>query len=247
MRFDIFTLFPEMFSGVFNESILQRARESHLLEIVLHDIRDYTTDRHHVTDDYTYGVGGGMVMKPEPIITSVEAVLDLHGSPPDYPLILLSPQGRLFDQAMAHKLAAHPRIALICGHYEGVDERVREILGAQEVSIGDYVLTGGEIPAMVVVDAVARYIPGVLGQPGAPHQDSHATGLLEYPQYTRPLEFRGKQVPDILVSGNHGEVARWRRREALRRTLQRRPDLLAHAPLSEDDRECLRELGWMGG
>ena len=195
-------------------------------------------------------------MKPDPIVTAVESALQLNAfgerafaertqqTPRDYPLILLSPQGRLFNQALARELSRYPRLALICGHYEGVDDRVREILDAQEISVGDYVLTGGEIPAMVIVDAVSRYIAGVVGHPDAPHQDSHATGLLEYPQYTRPLEFRGRRVPEILLSGHHGEVARWRRREALRRTLERRPDLLARAELTEDEKRFLRELGW---
>jgi len=244
MRFDIFTLFPQMFAGVFDESILQRARAAGLIEIAVHNIRDVTTDKHHVADDSSYGGGGGMVMKADPIVTAVESVLQLNETPRAYPLILLSPQGRLFTQALAQDLARYPRLALICGHYEGVDDRVREILGATEVSIGDYVLTGGEIPAMVIVDAVSRYIAGVVGQPTAPLQDSHATGLLEYPQYTRPLEFRGLRVPDILLSGHHGEVARWRRREALRRTLERRPDLLARAELTEEDKQFLRGLGW---
>jgi tRNA (guanine37-N1)-methyltransferase len=247
MRFDIFTLFPEAFSGVFDASILQRARASGLIDIVLHNIRDYAVDKHHITDDYTYGGGGGMVMKPEPIVAAVENVLNVKGPEHDLPIVLLSPEGRLFTQALAQEFARSPRLALICGHYEGVDERVREILGADEISIGDYVLTGGEIPAMAIVEAVARYIPGVVGQPSAPHQDSHATGLLEQPQYTRPLEFRELRVPDILLSGNHGEVARWRRRESLRRTFERRPDLLARADLSDEDKQFLRELGWMGG
>jgi tRNA (guanine37-N1)-methyltransferase len=244
MRFDIFTLFPGMFAGVLDESILLRARAAGLIEIVLHNIRDYTGDKHHVTDDYTYGGGGGMVMKPEPIVTAVEAELNLKETPRTYPLILLSPQGHLFSQAVAQELAQYPRLALICGHYEGVDERVRALLGADEISIGDYVLTGGEIPALVIVDAVSRLVPGVLGQASAPHQDSHATGLLEYPQYTRPLEFRGQRVPDILLSGHHGQVARWRRQEALRRTWERRPDLLAHVQLTEEEKEFLRGLGW---
>jgi tRNA (guanine37-N1)-methyltransferase len=246
MRFDIFTLFPEVFSGVFDASILQRARASGLIDIVLHNIRDYAVDKHHITDDYTYGGGGGMVMKPEPIVAAVENVLNVKGPEHDLPIVLLSPQGRLFTQALAQGFARAPRLALICGHYEGVDERVREILGADEISIGDYVLTGGEIPAMAIVDAVARYLPGVVGQPSAPHQDSHATGLLEQPQYTRPLTFRELRVPDILLSGNHGEVGRWRRRESLRRTFERRPDLLRRAELSEEDKQFLSELGWMG-
>lgn len=237
MQFDIFTLFPEIFTGVFDESILKRAREAGLLEIDLHDIRDYTTDKHHVTDDYTYAGGGGMVMKPEPIFAAVESVL---GAPPQAPVILLSPQGRVFDQQIAYELVRHLRIALICGHYEGVDERVREHLATDEISIGDYVLTGGEIPAMIIVDAVARLIPGVLGDPAAPRKDSHATGLLEGPHYTRPAEFRGWRVPDVLLSGNHALVEKWRRRESLRRTLERRPDLLEKVELSAEERAFLK-------
>lgn len=243
MRFDVFTLFPEIFAGAFEESILKRAREARLLEIALHDIRDATTDKHHVTDDYPYAGGGGMVMKPDPVFASVEAVL---GAPPQIPVILLSPQGRVFNQRIARELAAYPHIALICGHYEGVDERVREHLATDEISIGDYVLTGGEIPAMVIVDAIARLIPGVLGHPTAAAHDSHASGLLEGPHYTRPVDFRGWRVPDILLSGNHAQVDWWRRRESLRRTLQARPDLLDRTELTDADREFLRSLGWQG-
>ncbi len=239
MRFDIFTLFPEIFAGVFDESILKRAQDAQLAEINLHDIRDYTTDKHHVTDDYPYAGGGGMVMKPAPIFAAVEAIL---GTPPSAPVILLTPQGRVFTQAMARELAQQPHIALICGHYEGVDERVREHLVTDEISIGDYVLTGGEIPAMVLVDAVTRLLPGVLGDPAAPMHDSHAASLLEGPHYTRPADFRGWQVPDTLMSGNHAQVAKWRRQESLRRTLARRPDLLANAELSDDDRAYLKWL-----
>ena len=268
MRFDIFTLFPEIFAGVFDESIIQRAREARLVEIALHDIRTYTTDKHHVTDDYPYAGGGGMVMKPEPIFAAVEAVLGLEvgnlkledGSAPPSPtsnlqpptsnfqlptpIILLTPQGRVFDQAIARELARHARLALICGHYEGVDERVREHLATDEISIGDYVLTGGEIPAMVIVDAVTRLIPGALGDPSAPAHDSHASGLLEGPHYTRPAEFRGWSVPDILLSGNHAQNAAWRRRESLRRTFKRRQELLSKVELSDDEREFLKTLGW---
>ncbi len=243
MRFDIFTLFPEMFAGVFDESILKRARDAGLVEILLHDIRDATTDKHHVTDDYPFAGGGGMVMKPDPIFASVEQVL---GAPPTIPVILTSPQGRVFNQAVALELAQHPHIAIICGHYEGVDERVREHLATDEISIGDYVLTGGEIPAMTIVDAVARLIPGVLGHPTAAIQDSHATGLLEGPQYTRPAEYRGWRVPDMLLSGNHAQIAAWRRRESLRRTLEKRPELLDRVELTEDEREFLESLGWKG-
>lgn len=242
MRFDIFTLFPEMFSGVFDEGILQRARETERIEVVLHDIRAYATDKHHVTDETAYGGGGGMVMKPEPIFAAVEDVL---GSDPAArpPVILMTPQGKVFDTDMARALAQQSRIALICGRYEGIDERVRALV-SDEVSIGDYVLTGGEIPAMVLVDAVSRFLPGVVGDPSAPHQDSHATGLLEHPHYTRPIEFREMRVPDILVSGHHANIERWRRQESLKRTLERRPDLLSRANLSAADKIFLRDFGW---
>jgi len=252
MHIDVFTLFPGMFLGVLQESILKRAQEMGRLSIAVHNIRDYTTDRHHITDDAPYGGGGGMVMKPEPIFRAVEAVLGVSvpspageggpeiGEAP--PIILLTPQGRLFTQQIAQELAAYERLALICGHYEGVDERVRLGLATDQISIGDYVLTGGELPAMVIIDAVARLLPGVLGAPGAAAEDSHATGLLEYPHYTRPPLFRDMAVPDTLLSGDHAGIARWRRREALRRTWQRRPDLLLNADLSEADRDVLVEL-----
>nr|BBH94068.1 tRNA (guanine-N(1)-)-methyltransferase [Thermogemmatispora argillosa] len=242
MHIDIFTLFPAMFEGPFSESILKRARERGLLSIALHNIRDFTTDKHHVVDDYPYGGGVGMVMKPEPIFAAVEAVY--QGGP----IILLTPQGRLFNQQIARELAREPRLSLICGHYEGVDERVAEHLATDQLSIGDYVLTGGELPAMVVVDAVARLIPGVLGHDESTHEESHSNYLLEYPQYTRPPEFRGWKVPEILLSGNHAQIARWRRKEALRRTRRRRPDLFAKLDLSsKEDQKLLKELeaeGW---
>jgi len=245
MRFDIFTLFPQMFQGPFSDSILKRASEAGLIELCVHDIREYTTDRHHVCDDYPYGGGAGMVMKPEPIFAAVEAVLGAavgsDAEPPAVPIILLTPQGRLFSQTVAQELSRSARLALICGHYEGVDERVRLHLATDEISIGDYVLTGGELPAMVVVDAVSRLVPGVLDA-GSTLQESHGDGLLEYPQYTRPPDFRGWQVPDVLLSGNHGQIAAWRREQSLLRTLRRRPDLLARAPLSERDRQVLRAL-----
>jgi tRNA (guanine37-N1)-methyltransferase len=244
MRIDIFTLFPEMFTGPFDASIIRRARDAGQVTIALHNIRDYATDRHHVTDDTPYGGGGGMVMKPEPIWNAVEGVLgfDPSGRSGLPPIILLTPQGRLFTQAVARELSAHPRLLLICGRYEGVDERVRQFLATDEISIGDYVLSGGEIPAMAIVDTVVRLLPGVLGDPGATTDDSHASGLLEYPHYTRPPVFRGHAVPDILLSGHHAEVERWRRRQALRRTYRRRPDLLARAALSAKDREFLARL-----
>jgi tRNA (guanine37-N1)-methyltransferase len=240
MRFDIFTLFPEVCEPYLQTSILQKARQRGLVEINLYNIRDWTSDRHHVTDDEPYGGGGGMVMKPEPIFAAVEGVL---GSPLACPLILLTPQGRLFNQAAAQELAQQPRLALLCGRYEGVDERVRQHLVSDEVSIGDYVLTGGELPALVLVDAIARNLPGVLGDPEGAWDDSHAMGLLEYPHYTRPPEFRGWHVPEVLLSGDHARIARWRREQALLRTQQRRPDLLAKAPLSDADRKYLANPG----
>jgi tRNA (guanine37-N1)-methyltransferase len=205
----------------------------------VHNIRAWATDRHHVTDDEPYGGGGGMVMKPDPVFAAVEGKL---GSQPDCPVILMTPQGRVFDQKIALELSHQPRLALICGRYEGVDERIRTHLVTDEISIGDYVLTGGELPALIVIDAVARLLPGVLGDPDGPFDDSHAAGLLEYPHYTRPPEFRGWTVPEILLSGDHGKIARWRREQSLARTLQRRPDLLKDAPLTDADQEFLNHF-----
>jgi tRNA (guanine37-N1)-methyltransferase len=239
MRFDIFTLFPEVLEPYLQTSILQRARQRGLVEFNLYNIRDWTTDRHHVTDDEPYGGGGGMVMKPAPIFAAVEGVL---GSPPACPVVLLTPQGRLFTHAIAQELAQQARLALLCGRYEGVDERVRQHLVSDEISIGDYVLTGGELPALIVADAVTRFLPGVLGDPEGAWDDSHAMGLLEYPHYTRPPEFRGHAVPEALLSGDHARIARWRREQALLRTKQRRPDLLERADLSEADRKFLASL-----
>lgn len=239
LSFDIFTLFPEVFTPYVQTSILQRAQESLLVKLQLHNIRDWTTDRHHVCDDMPYGGGGGMVMKPEPIFTAIEAVL---GSPPSCPVILLTPQGRVFTQAVAEQLSQQAHLALLCGRYEGIDERVREHLVTDEISIGDYVLSGGEVPAMVLIDAITRLLPGALGDPEGAWDDSHATGLLEYPHYTRPPEFRQWRVPDILLSGDHARIARWRRQQALLRTQQRRPDLLEKANLSDTDRDFLSDL-----
>lgn len=247
MRFDVFTLFPEVFEPYLNTSILQRARERKLLEVFLHNIRDWTTDRHHITDDDPYGGGGGMIMKPEPIFAAVE---DILGSPPCCPVVLLTPQGRLFNQSIAQEFAfqqfepspGEARLALLCGRYEGVDERVRQHLVSTEISIGDYVLTGGELPAMVVIDAITRLLPGALGAPAGAWEDSHASGLLEYPHYTRPANFRGWIVPEVLLSGDHARIARWRREQALLRTWERRPDLLAKASLSQEDRNFLEKL-----
>ena len=243
MRIDVFTLFPEMFQEPLQGSILGRAVEHGLLSVDLHNFRDHTRDRHHTVDDYAYGGGPGMVLKPDPLFQAVESLL---GAPPKCPVVLLTPQGRVFRQADAERLAGEERFALICGHYEGFDERISEHLATEELSIGDFVLTGGEIAAMVVIDAVARLLPGVLGSDESAAADSHASGLLQHPQYTRPAEFRGWTVPDVLLSGDHQAVARWRRRQSLQRTLQRRPDLLEKADLSQEDREFLREIGWEG-
>ena len=223
MRFDVFTLFPETFTPYLQASILQKAAERGLVGISLHNIRDWARDKHHTTDDTPYGGGGGMVMKPEPVFEAVEAVL---GPEPACPVILLTPQGRVFNHTIAEELVQHERIALLCGRYEGVDERIRTGLVTDEISIGDYVLTGGELPAMIVIDAVSRLIPGVLGDPDGAADNSHATGLLEYPHYTRPPEFRGQAVPEMLLSGDHAKIEQWRREQSLLRTLQRRPDLL---------------------
>jgi tRNA (guanine37-N1)-methyltransferase len=239
MQFDVFTLFPEVLESYLQTSILKRAQQNNLLTVKLYNIRDWTADRHHTTDDTPYGGGGGMVMKPEPIFSAVEAVC---GVTPDCPVILLSPQGRIFNQQVALELAQFERLALLCGRYEGIDERVVEHLVSDEISIGDYVLTGGELPALVLIDAISRFVTGVLGDPEGAQDDSHASGLLEYPHYTRPPEFRGWSVPEVLLSGDHGRIARWRREQALRRTLERRPDLLERAELSEAERKYLQKL-----
>lgn len=234
MRIDILCLFPEMFVSPFDCSIIKRARECGLVEVVVHNIRDYTHDKHRTVDDYAYGGGPGMVLKPEPIFEAVESIkkqVDYSG----LSIILLTPQGRLFTQQVARELALRQNIMLVCGHYEGVDERVREHLITDEISIGDYVLSGGELAAMVVVDAVVRLIPGVLGSPLSFLSDSHSNGLLEYPQYTRPEVYRSWSVPAVLLSGNHGEIARWRRQQAILRTLKRRPDLAKQANLSTEE------------
>jgi tRNA (guanine37-N1)-methyltransferase len=241
MHFDILTLFPRMFETPFEESIVHRAVEQGSVTIAVHNIRDFATDKHRVTDDAPYGGGGGMVMKPEPIFRAVESIL-AGCDAPSTSVILLSPQGRSFTQAVARELSAHSRLVLICGRYEGVDERVRVGLADDEISIGDYVLTGGEIPAMVVVDAVTRLIPGVLGDPSATVKDSHADSLLEHPQYTRPAVFRGHAVPEVLLSGNHAAVDLWKRRQALLRTHQRRPDLLRAADLTDEEQAFLESL-----
>ena len=239
LLFDVFTLFPEIFVPYLQASILQRAVEHQILQVNLHNIRDWTSDKHHVTDDAPFGGGGGMVMKPDPIFASVESVL---GAPPPCPLILLTPQGRVFNQRIAEDLAQHEHIALLCGHYEGIDERVRQHLVTDEISIGDYVLTGGELPALILIDAITRLCPGTLGAPDGAANDSHSTGLLEYPHYTRPPVVREWGVPDVLLSGHHAQIIKWRREQALLRTLQRRPDMLEKAELSEQDQKTLERL-----
>ena len=239
MRIDVFTLFPQVFQPYLETSILHRAIKRQLVEINLHNIRDWTTDRHHVTDDVPYGGGGGMIMKPGPIFAAIEGVL---GSKPNCPVVLLTPQGRLLDQSTAYELSTQPQLALLSGRYEGVDERVRQHLVSDEISIGDYVLSGGELPSLVLIDAIVRLLPGALGDPKGALDDSHASGLLEYPHYTRPAEFRGWEVPEILSSGDHARVARWRREQALLRTYFRRPDLLEKAELSEEDRKFLEKI-----
>lgn len=252
MHIDILTLFPEMFAGVFEATIIGRARQAGQVSVALHNIRDYAPGKHRVTDDTPYGGGGGMIMKPEPIFNAVESILSVTVPEAGYrpllaegypPIILLTPQGRLLKQPLARELASsHQRLLLICGRYEGVDERVRLRLATDEVSIGDYVLSGGEIAAMVLVDVLTRLLPGVLGDAEATGKDSHSEGLLEHPHYTRPATFRGQSVPEILLSGHHANQVEWRRQQSLARTLARRPDLLAEAELSQADRAFLAGL-----
>jgi tRNA (guanine37-N1)-methyltransferase len=245
MQFEVFTLLPEVFPSYLESSILQRARQRGLLDVRVHNIRDYTHDKHHTTDDTPYGGGGGMVMKPGPVFEAVEAVLGPAAGqtqPVAIPVILLTPQGRVFTQRVAEELSRHERIALLCGRYEGVDERIRAHLVTDEISVGDYVLTGGELPALILIDAVARLLPEVLGDPTGAEDDSHAMGLLEYPHYTRPPEFRGWKVPDVLLSGDHAKIEKWRREEALARTFQKRPDMLENAELSSEDLKFIEGL-----
>jgi tRNA (guanine37-N1)-methyltransferase len=240
VRIDIMTIFPQMFDSLFNYSIVGRARERGLLDVRLHDIRTYTHDKHHIVDDYPFGGGPGMVLKSEPIFEAVEAVTKESGVAIS-PTILLSPQGRLFNQKIAQELAGYEHFILICGRYEGVDERVAEHLASDEISVGDYVLSGGEVASMVVVDCVVRLLPGAVGSEESVAGDSHMDGLLEYPQYTRPAEYRNWIVPAVLLSGNHNQIARWRRQQSLLRTAKRRPDLLEKAVLSEEDKALLNQ------
>lgn len=238
MRIDVLTLFPEMFSGPLETSIVGRAQAAGIVKVHIWNIRDFTTDRHRQVDDYPFGGGAGMVMKPEPVFDAVRHVLGED----DAPILLMTPQGERLNHALAEELSCERRLVMVCGHYEGVDERIRQSLVTKEISIGDYVLTGGELPAMVVIDSVVRFIPGVLGEASAVHTDSFAKGLLEYPQYTRPRDFEGLTVPEVLLSGDHQRIADWRRREALRRTLERRPDLLREEDLEPQDVALLASM-----
>jgi tRNA (guanine37-N1)-methyltransferase len=239
MKFDILTLFPGMFTGPFDESIIRRGREKQLIDISLHNIRDYATDRHQTADDTPYGGGAGMVMKIEPMAACIEAV---KARRPASTVVMTSPQGRRLTHKVAAELAEHSGLIIICGRYEGIDERVRELFVDDDISLGDYVLSGGEIAAMVIVDAVTRLVPGVLGSGESAESDSFCDGLLEYPQYTRPPEFRGLKVPEVLLSGNHDLIRKWRRRESLRKTRELRPDLLAELEPTTEDRKLLAEL-----
>ncbi len=257
IQFDILTIFPDMFRGPLTESILMRAQQAGLVDIRLHNIREFATDRHKSVDGYPYGGGAGMVFRADVLYDALAGVL--APSPPERilqhpgdvtderpPVIYMSPDGEVFNQRIAHELAAYPRLVLVCGHYEGVDERIRQRCFDREISIGDYVVTGGELAAMVVVDAVARLRPGVLASDSAV-EESHSDNLLEYPHYTRPAVWQGESVPDILVSGHHAKVAQWRHEQRLLRTLERRPDLLRTATLTDRDRAFLKEYGWTAG
>ena len=246
MQIHVLTLFPAMFQGPFDESVIKRGIEKGLIQVHIHDIRSYAHDSHHTVDDYQYGGGPGMVMKPGPVAEAVEDALSAYpeGQRPEVPVILLSPQGRLLNQGLAQELAKGAGMVLICGHYEGVDERIRDGLATDEISIGDYVLTGGELAAMVVVDTVARLLPGVVGSEGSVTGDSITTGLLQHPLYTRPQAYQGQEVPPVLLSGNHGEIDRWRREQALLRTMRRRPDLLESAHLTQTELEFLSSHGY---
>jgi len=240
MKFDVVTIFPRMIEAGLAEGVVSRGIAAGVLDVAVHDLREFTTDRHRSVDDVPYGGGPGMVMKPEPLVKACEAIRQARGNPDA--VIVLSPQGRRFDQAAAARLSGKRHLAFLCGRYEGMDERVLDLVGAEELSIGDYVLSGGELAALVVIDAVSRLVPGVVGDDQSVQEDSFSSGLLDHPHYTRPAEFAGKAVPDVLLSGHHAEVRKWRRKAALARTLERRPDLLADAVLDKDDQALLREI-----
>jgi tRNA (guanine37-N1)-methyltransferase len=238
MKIDVVSIFPKMVEAGLAEGVVGRARTAGLLDIVVHNLRDFTTDKHHVVDDVPFGGGPGMVMKPEPFFAALGAIRAARGTPGA--VILMSPAGERFTQQAARRLAGVAHFVVLCGRYEGIDERVREALATEEISIGDYVLSGGEVPALVVIDAVARLVPGVVGDDQSVEADSFTRGLLDYPHYTRPAEYEGRQVPEVLLSGHHAEIRRWRRETALQRTKERRPDLLATAALDADEREWLK-------
>ena len=240
MKFDVVTIFPRMMLAGLAEGVVSRGIARGLIDIAVHDLRDHTTDRHRTVDDVPYGGGPGMVMKPEPLVRAVEQIRAQRGSPDA--VVLLTPQGRTFAQSEAFRMSRLAHIVLLCGRYEGMDERVRELVATDEMSIGDYVLSGGELPALVVIDAISRLVPGVVGDEQSVEQDSFSGGVLDYPHYTRPPEFGGLKVPDVLLSGHHAEVRRWRRKTALARTLERRPDLLDEAALNDEDRQVLHEI-----
>lgn len=242
MRIDVLTLFPEMCEGVFSTSIMGRARDKGLVALEATNFRQFSTNKHMTVDDYPYGGGGGMVLKPEPIFAAVEHLQAKSECSKPPRIILMCPQGETFTQAKAEQLAQEEHLIFVCGHYEGYDERIREYLVTDELSIGDYVLTGGELPAMVIADSVVRLLPGVLGNESSAITDSFSTGLLEYPHYTRPVEFRGLTVPDVLLSGHHANVEKWRREQSLRRTLERRPDLLERVELTKEDQKALARI-----
>jgi tRNA (guanine37-N1)-methyltransferase len=239
MIFDVLTIFPGIFISPLSESLLKKAIDKGLIQVRIRNLRDFTRDKHRMTDDYPYGGGAGMVMKPEPIIRAVQ---EIKKEDPQAQSVLLTPQGSRLDQKLGREMSGHPHWILICGRYEGMDERVRLAAVDRELSIGDYILSGGEIPALVVIDVISRYIPGFLGSEQSVEEDSFSHGLLEYPQYTRPPIYRGMAVPEVLLSGHHAQIERWRRKESLRRTFLRRPDLLDLASLSEEDQEVLREI-----
>ena len=242
MRFHILTLFPSMFESPFAEGIIGRAQKTGLVEILTYDIRDHADTPHRSVDDYAFGGGPGMVMKPEPVFRAVEAARSSGAVGLDAPVVLLSPRGRRLTQQVVEELAAHEDLMMVCGRYEGVDERVRRHLATDEISVGDFVLSGGELAAMVLVESVSRLVPGVVGSAESTQNDSFTTGLLQHPLYTRPAEYRGWPVPDVLLSGNHAGITQWRREESLRATLHRRPELLDSADLSEEDRAFLDKL-----
>ena len=248
MRIDILTLFPQMFEVPFSFGIFKRAVDNGLVSLNLHNIRDHTHDKHHTADDNPYGGGAGMEFKPEPIFEAVDSIkANVKDEAGELPVILLTPQGRLFSQQIAAELSTHHQMVLICGHYEGVDERVCEHLVTDEISVGDYVLSGGELAAMVVINAAVRLLPGVLGSAASLQEDSHVTGLLEYPQYTRPAVYKGWSVPEVLLSRNHAQIAKWRREQAILRTLKRRPELLNKANLRSEERRLVEQLSTSAG